>query len=79
MNKKRYNDLVQNHMPKPGKMYNAMKAFIVGGSVGVIGQLLIDVFTKWLDIPEKEANTYMIIVLVFLLVYLQQWASLIIL
>ncbi|HHT38476.1 MAG TPA: SpoVA/SpoVAEb family sporulation membrane protein [Mollicutes bacterium] len=65
MNKKRYNDLVQNHMPKPGKMYNAMKAFIVGGSVGVIGQLLIDVFTKWLDIPEKEANTYMIIVLVF--------------
>ena len=65
MNKKRYNDLVQNHMPKPGKMYNAMKAFIVGGSVGVIGQLLIDVFTKWLDIPEKEANTYRIIVLVF--------------
>ncbi|HHX17061.1 MAG TPA: stage V sporulation protein AC [Mollicutes bacterium] len=65
MNKKRYNDLVQKHMPKPGKMYNAMKAFIIGGSIGVLGQLLIDLFTKVLDIPQKEANTYMIIVLIF--------------
>lgn len=66
MDKKRYNDLVNKHMPKENKMYNVMKAFIVGGSVGVIGQLLVDIYVHWLDIPKNEANSYMIITLIFI-------------
>lgn len=66
MDKKRYGDLVSKHTPKENKMYNVMKAFIVGGSVGALGQLLIDIFVHVLDIPKNEANTYMIIVLIFI-------------
>lgn len=66
MDKKRYNDLVNKYMPKEPKIYNAMKAFIIGGSVGVIGQALIDIYIHWLNIPKNEANTYMIITLIFI-------------
>ena len=66
MDKKRYNDLVSKHMPKESKIYNAMKAFIVGGGIGVLGQFLIDVYVHFLDIPKNEANTYMIITLIFI-------------
>lgn len=66
MDKKRYNDLVNRHTPKENKVYNVMKAFIVGGSVGMLGQLLIDIFIHILDIPKNEANTYMIITLIFI-------------
>lgn len=66
MDKKRYSDLVNKHMPKESKIYNIMKAFIIGGSIGVIGQALIDIYVHWLDIPKIEANTYMIITLIFI-------------
>lgn len=66
MDKKRYNDLVNKHMPKENKIYNAMKAFIIGGIMGILGQGLIDLYVKVLDIPKNEANTYMIITLIFI-------------
>lgn len=64
MDKKRYNDLVQKHMPKESKIYNVMKAFIIGGGVGILGQFLIDIYVHYLNIPKVEANTYMIITLI---------------
>jgi stage V sporulation protein AC len=66
MDKKRYSDLVNKYMPKESKIYNIMKAFLIGGSIGVVGQLLIDIYIHWLDIPKIEANTYMIITLIFI-------------
>lgn len=66
MDKKRYSHLVDKHMPKENKMYNIMKAFIVGGGIGVLGQLLIDVYVHLLDIPKNEANSYMIITFIFI-------------
>jgi stage V sporulation protein AC len=66
MDKKRYNDLVQKHMPKETKIYNVMRAFIIGGIVGIMGQFLIDIYVHWLNIPKVEANTYAIITLIFI-------------
>lgn len=66
MDKKRYSDLVAKHMPKENKIYNVMKAFVVGGLIGIIGQFLIDVYLNWLNIPKNEANSYMIITLIFI-------------
>jgi stage V sporulation protein AC len=66
MNKDRYKDLVKKYTPKESKIFNIMKAFLVGGSIGVIGQFLIDFYINYLDIPGKEASTYMIITLIFI-------------
>ncbi len=65
MDKKRYKDLVTKHTPKEAKLLNVMKAFIIGGSMGILGQFLIDVYSFY-GVPQKEAGTYMIITLIFI-------------
>ena len=43
-----------------------VSAFIVGGLMGMIGNLLVDFYSYVFDIPSKIASTYMIITLIFL-------------
>lgn len=66
MEKSKYKDLVQKHTPKENRLYNAMVAFLVGGAIGVIGELLIEAYSYYLGIPTKEAGTFMIITLIFI-------------
>jgi stage V sporulation protein AC len=66
MKKKKYQELVDKHTPKEDKVNNIIKAFLIGGLLGIIGQLLIDVYVTYLDVTTKEAGTYMIITLIFL-------------
>ena len=66
MEKNRYKDLVKKHTPKENRLYNGMIAFLVGGVMGVIGQLLVQFYAYYLDIPTKEAGTFMIITLIFI-------------
>ena len=66
MDKKRYNDLVNKHIPKENKMFNIFVSFFIGGIIGVFGQLLIDIYVHILDIPKNEANSYMIITIIFI-------------
>ena len=66
MEKNKYKELYQKHMPKENRLFNGLTAFIVGGFMGVLGQLLIDIYSYYLDIPSKDAATFMIITLVFL-------------
>ena len=65
MEKERYKNLVDKNIPKENVMINAIKAFLVGGGLGIIGQGLIDLYTVWFDIPTKDASPYMIITLIF--------------
>lgn len=66
MEKKIYEKLVQTHKPKEKRAQNAFIAFVVGGLVGVLGQLLIEFYSYRLDISSKEASVFMIITLIFL-------------
>ena len=66
MEKNRYKDLVNKHTPKENRLYNGMVAFLVGGVMGMIGQLLVQFYAYYLDIPTKEAGTFMIITLIFI-------------
>lgn len=65
MEKGKYKDLVKRHTPKENKLYNSMIAFLIGGSIGVIGQYLIELYSYYLNIPTKQAGTYMMITLIF--------------
>ena len=64
MEKNRYKDLVNKHTPKENRLYNIMVAFITGGLMGLLGEFLIQVYSYFLNIPSKEASTFMIITLV---------------
>lgn len=66
MEKSKYKDLVNKHTPKENRLYNGMLAFLIGGTVGIIGELLVELYAYFLDIPSKEAGTFMIITLIFI-------------
>lgn len=66
MEKEKYKKLIEKHKPKEDRLKNGTKAFIVGGIMGVIGELLLEFYSFILDIPTKEAGTFMIITLIFI-------------
>lgn len=66
MEKNQYKNIVAKYTPKENRLFNGMLAFISGGLMGMLGQLIVSLYTYYLDIPTKQAGTYMIITLIFL-------------
>lgn len=66
MDKNKYGDLVKRNTPKENRLYNGMLAFLTGGLIGVIGQLLLDFYAYQFHIPTTEASGMMIITLIFI-------------
>ena len=66
MEKNKYKSLIDKYTPKENRLYNSLIAFIVGGLIGVLGQLLIDLYSYILSIPTKQAAVFMIITLIFI-------------
>ncbi len=64
MEKKKYESLVDKHMPKEHLGKNLFISFFIGGIMGVIGQGLIDLYTYWFNISSKDASAYMIVTLI---------------
>ena len=66
MKKNQYKKIVDKNTPKENRFKNGFIAFLIGGIMGIIGQLLIDFYVSLLDISSKEAGTFMIITLIFI-------------
>lgn len=56
MDKNRYQELVKKNTPKPDKIKNALVSFFVGGILGALAELLLRVYSMWLDLPRKESG-----------------------
>ena len=56
MDKNRYKEIVDKNTPKPDKIKNALVSFIVGGSIGALGELLLRAYALWFELPRKEAG-----------------------
>ena len=65
MEKKLYNKLVMDHKPKEKRGQNAFIAFMVGGLVGVLGQLLVEFYSYYLGLSSSDASIFMIVTLIF--------------
>ena len=66
MKKIEYQKLVKKYEKKESRLKNSIKAFIMGGVMGVIGCVLTDFYSYIFDISTKTASTYMIVTLIFL-------------
>ncbi|MBE6153016.1 MAG: stage V sporulation protein AC [Firmicutes bacterium] len=66
MQKEKYKKLVDKNTPKENVGINALKAFLIGGVMGIIGQVLIDLYTNLFDISTKDAAPFMIITLILI-------------
>ena len=65
MEKNKYSEIVNRHTPKENVLYNTLIAFITGGLMGVLGQLLIGAYTYYFSIPTSQASIFMIVTLIF--------------
>ena len=66
MEKKLYDKLVMSHKPNENKTEYAFIAFVIGGLVGVIGQLLVEFYSYYLNLSSNDASVFMMITLIFL-------------
>lgn len=65
MEKRKYQSIVNKYTPKENRMYNGLVAFVVGGLMGILGEVLIELYSYFLNIPVKEASVFMIVTLIF--------------
>ena len=56
----------KKYTPQYNKVRSILLAFVVGGFIGMIGQGLIDFYSKVCGATIKDAGTYMIVTLIFL-------------
>lgn len=65
MDKKTYKKIADMHKAEENRIGNAIIAFIVGGSVGLIGEAIIEGLCFFSHISRTDASTYMIIIMIF--------------
>lgn len=66
MEKQKYQELTKKYSPKENKVKNMIIAFLIGGLVGLIGQLLITIYSTFPEISKDEATSLMMVTLIFL-------------
>ncbi len=67
--KEKYNEYVKNMTPKNNGVLNCIKAFLVGGSICLLGEILITIYTN-MGNEEELAGLYTTITLVGLSILL---------
>ncbi len=61
-----YQNMVRERAPKSKTFTSCLKAFLVGGIICCIGQLIHDAGEAWFQLNEKDVAAFTAIVLVFL-------------
>lgn len=65
MNEKQLKDTAKKHVPKQTKGKNAIVAFVSGGCVALIGQLLMDTYMNVFGFEKADAVSLMIVTIIF--------------
>lgn len=66
MNKERYKELIDETVAKEDKVKNGITAFLIGGLVGMIGQIIVSMLENNFNIIHKDATSIMIVILIFI-------------
>ena len=65
MNKDEYKKLVDNLTPKENKVKNTLLAFLTGGTIGVIAELIVYLLMNVCALSRTESLIWLCIILVF--------------
>lgn len=66
MNKQRYKELTSKIVPEENKTKNGIIAFLTGGLIGFLGQVIVTILENNFNVAHKDATTIMIVILIFL-------------
>ncbi|ERJ12819.1 stage V sporulation protein AC [Haloplasma contractile] len=61
---KDYSKYINRNKTKPNYFINSFRAFIVGGSLGIIGQGLSDLYFIYFELSRDNANSLMLVTLI---------------
>lgn len=64
MNKYEYQKLVKELSPKEPKLKNAVVAFLVGGSVGFIGEVIVNILMESFGIGRVDSYAWLAFILI---------------
>ena len=70
MESKKYQKIVDKYAPVEQKGTNLIIAFLVGGTLGLLGNLLMDVYSYYFHIPTEEAGTWMLVTFIIVACFL---------
>ncbi|GIO35907.1 stage V sporulation protein AC [Paenibacillus antibioticophila] len=65
-----YKQIAKKHKPKPKVLANCLKAFLVGGTICLIGQCIQQLFMTFAGMSSKEASSPTVAVLIIISVIL---------
>ena len=66
MNKERYKEITSKIVPKEDKVKNGIIAFLVGGLIGLLGEIIVVVLENNFNVEHKDATSIMIVILIFI-------------
>lgn len=69
LSKKFYKKLLEDHKLNKKLWKNSLYAFIFGGSISLIGQVILEIFKNF-DISSKERVTYMLLIVITIAIIL---------
>ncbi len=64
MNKEEYGKLVKRLSPKEPKLRNAIVAFLVGGSIGLIGEFIVNVLMESFGLSRVDSCAWLAFILI---------------
>jgi len=63
---KKYKELVLKYKPKEHRFLNGLIAFVTGGIIGALGEILTECYSYYLNISSKDAASFMLVTLIFI-------------
>ena len=63
---KRYQNLVKRKSPKSNLLYDCFKAFWVGGTICLIGEIISTILKNGLNLEKADASAWVSIIMIFL-------------
>lgn len=66
MDKLTYDKIIKKHKPKEDSFKNELIAFLVGGMVGLLAQIMTDIYAYIFHISSPDASTFTIVTLIFI-------------
>ena len=66
LKKERYKEIIKEIVPEEDKAKNMLVSFFVGGTVGLLGQVIVFVLENNFSIKHNDATSIMIVFLIFI-------------
>ncbi len=64
MDNTKYNEFIKKYIPKEDKIKNEFIAFFFGGLLGLLSEILLELYQVWLNLPRKESGILVTLTLI---------------